>query len=77
MGIIVLPHNETEEQILREFLKNNGYEYFFTETNQAAQPGTYRQSVEEYNNEIAEAEAEYERGDSISGEELKKIMQTW
>lgn len=39
--------------------------------------GTYPQSVEEYNNEIAEAEAEYERGDSISGEELKKIMQTW
>jgi hypothetical protein len=77
MGIIVLPHNEADEQKLREFLKNNGYEFFFTETNQAAPPDSYHQSLEEYNSEIAGAEAAYERGDSLSAEELKKIMLTW
>ena len=77
MGIVVVPHNEAEEQVLREFLKNNGYEFFFTETNQVPPPDTYHQTLEEYNNEIAEAEAAYERGDSISSEELKKIMLAW
>lgn len=78
MGIVVVPHNEAEEQVLREFLKNNGYEFFFTETNQVTHPDTYHhQTLEEYNNEIAEAEAAYDRGKSISSEELKKIMRVW
>jgi len=77
MGILVLPHTEAEEKILREFLKENGIEFFFTETTSESHPGAYPQSIEEYNSEIAEAEAAYERGDSISAEELKKIMQTW
>ena len=33
--------------------------------------------IEEYNNEIAEAEAEYKKGNSISTDELKKNMQGW
>lgn len=34
-------------------------------------------SIEEYNQEINEAEAEYGRGDYISHEEMKKQVKQW
>jgi hypothetical protein len=36
-----------------------------------------RISVEEYNRELDEAEAEIDRGEFISHEDLKKQMKTW
>ena len=36
-----------------------------------------RQTVEEYNREIAEAEAEIERGEYITAEDLKKEALSW
>ncbi len=36
-----------------------------------------RISIEEYNKELAEAEAEYEKGDYISQKEMKKIIEDW
>jgi predicted transcriptional regulator len=36
-----------------------------------------RITIEQYNKEIDEAEAEYERGDFISHEEMEKIASKW
>jgi len=36
-----------------------------------------RQTVEEYNREIAEAEAEIERGEYVTAEDLKKEALRW
>lgn len=36
-----------------------------------------RQTIEEYNLEIAEAEAEIERGEYITAEDLKKEVRSW
>ncbi len=35
------------------------------------------QTLEEYNSEIDEAEAEFERGEFITAEDLKKEAQSW
>ncbi|MBO9618438.1 MAG: hypothetical protein J7539_05320 [Niabella sp.] len=34
-------------------------------------------SVEQYNNELAEAEAEYERGEYVTHEQMKGIAKQW
>ncbi len=34
-------------------------------------------SVEQYNNELNEAESEYEKGNYISHDEMKKQIKTW
>jgi hypothetical protein len=36
-----------------------------------------RISIEEYNKELAEAEAEYEKGDYVSHEEMLKRIKQW
>ncbi len=36
-----------------------------------------RISIEQYNQELAEAEAEYQVGNHISSEELLKLIQQW
>ena len=77
MSILVTPHNEQEEKILLAFLNSLQYEYTPFEIDIAAPAGEKRQTIEEYNNEIAEAEGEYKKGDSLSADELKNNMQKW
>lgn len=36
-----------------------------------------RQTIEEYNQELEEGEADYEKGNFITTEELKKRMEKW
>lgn len=54
--------NQSKKNQILEVLEDMGIEFRTTE----------RQSLEEYNNEIAEAEEEIEKGDFISAEDLKK-----
>lgn len=77
MAILVKPHNEQEEKVLLAFLNSLQYEYAATELDIPAPYNEKRQSIEEYNNEIAEAEAEYKKGNSVSTEELKDKMKKW
>jgi hypothetical protein len=77
MGIIVVPHNEQEEKVLLAFLNSLQYEYTPVELDIPAPAEEKRQTLEEYNNEVAEAEAEYKKGNSISTDELKNNMKTW
>jgi hypothetical protein len=74
MSILVTPHNEQEEKVLLAFLNSLHYDYVPGEIDVPAPKGEKRQTIEEYNNEIAEAEAEYIKGNSISTEELNKNM---
>jgi hypothetical protein len=77
MGIIVVPHNDQEEKVLLAFLNSLQYEYTPVELYIAAPAEEKRQTLEEYNNEVAEAEAEYKKGNSISTDELKNNMKRW
>ena len=60
--------NEAEKksviQMLKTFLKGRGEK-------------AERISIEKYNNELNEAEAEYEKGDYITHEELRKEIKKW
>lgn len=40
-----------------------------------SQPG--RVSIEQYNQELAEAEAEYEAGEHITSDEMLKLIRQW
>ena len=77
MAILVTPHNEQEEKVLLAFLNSLHYDYIPAEINITVPEEEKRQSIEEYNNEIAEAETEYKKGNSISTDDLRKNMQGW
>lgn len=59
--------NQSKKNQILEALEDMGIEYRTSE----------RQSLEEYDNEIAEAEEEIKRGDYISAEDLKKESRSW
>lgn len=59
--------NQSKKTQILEVLEDMGIEYRTSE----------RQSLEEYNNEIAEAEEEIEKGNFISAEDLKKESRSW
>jgi hypothetical protein len=40
-------------------------------------PEEYKKFIEEYNQELEEAEAEYQRGECISHEEMKRQIKDW
>ncbi len=77
MAILVRPHNEQEEKVLLAFLNSLHYDYLPSDIDIPSPKDEKKQTIEEYNSEIAEAEAEYRKGNSISAEELKKNMQGW
>lgn len=79
MHSIVSPHNEREEKVLLAFLGSLQYEFSEEEENIRipAPKGLKRQTLEEYNEEIAETETKYEKGKFISIYELKKQMKSW
>jgi hypothetical protein len=57
----------TKENKVLQLLENLGIHYHTTE----------RQSLAEYNQEIADSEAEIDRGEYITAEDLKKEARTW
>ncbi len=60
-------NNQAKKDNVLKFLEEMGVEYHTSE----------RQSLEEYNQEIEGAEAEIERGDFITAEDLKKEARSW
>ena len=60
-------NNHAKKDDVLKFLEEMGVEYHTSE----------RQSLEEYNREIDEAEAEIERGEFITAEDLKKEARSW
>ena len=60
-------NNQAKKDDVLKFLEEMSVEYHTSE----------RQSLEEYNQEIDEAEAEIERGEFITAEDLKKEARSW
>jgi hypothetical protein len=60
-------NNQAKKDDVLKFLEEMGVEYQTSE----------RQSLEEYNQEIDEAEAEIERGEFVTAEDLKKEAISW
>ena len=60
-------NNQAKKNEVLEALEKIGIEYHTSE----------RQSLEEYNLEIDEAEAEIKRGEFINAEDLKKEAKSW
>lgn len=78
MAILVSPHNEQEEKVLRAFLDSMEYEYSEEEDlDIPAPPGAKRQTIEEYNEELEKAVAEVESGNFITHEETIKQINSW
>lgn len=63
---ILMQLSEKQKEALLSLLESFGIE----ESDQ-------RISIEQYNKEIDEAEAEFERGESVSHEEVKKMTKKW
>jgi hypothetical protein len=59
--------NQSKKNQILEALEDMGIEYQTSE----------RQSLEEYNNEISEAEDEIVKGEFITAENLKKEARSW
>jgi hypothetical protein len=59
--------NQSKKNQISEALEDMGIEYHTSE----------RPSLEEYNNEISEAEDEIAKGEFIPAENLKKEVQSW
>jgi hypothetical protein len=59
--------NQVKKDEILRLLENMGIEYQTSE----------RQSLEEYNREIGDSEAEIERGEFITAEDLKKEASSW
>lgn len=80
MAILVTPHNEQEEKVLRAFLDSLKYDYLEEENICIPPPpGVKRQTLEEYNQEIDNAVAEIEAGNYLTHEQVLKEFEnkTW
>ena len=73
MSILVNPHNEQEEKALLAFLNSRKYDY---------KPGIGESDddamtafLDTYNREIDEAEAEIDRGEYFTQDEVEKMLQ--
>jgi len=78
MIITVKLQNEKDEKVLRAFLDSLEYEYIEGEDLYiSASPGTRRQTIEAYNQELGKAVAEVESGNYYTHEEVKKMMEKW
>ena len=60
-------NNQSKKAEVLKMLENMGIEYHTSE----------RQSLEEYNDEISEAEEQIARGEFITAENLKKESRSW
>jgi hypothetical protein len=78
MSIIVSPHNEREEKVLKAFLKSLEYDYFEEDDPEIPAPKrTKRQTLKEYNEELEKAVSEVVSGNYITHEEALKAINSW
>ncbi|MBA3675738.1 MAG: hypothetical protein H0W75_12425 [Chitinophagaceae bacterium] len=69
---LIIDIDTIKEQTKREWLLNT-----LRLMNIGFKTGESRQTIEEYNIEIAEGEAEIERGEFVTAEQLKKDSASW
>jgi predicted transcriptional regulator len=70
MTIQVYPFNEQEEKALLDFLESRHYNYKSTEETEIADS----EFLDQYNKELAEAEAQIDAGDFLTHDEVKKFF---
>jgi hypothetical protein len=70
MTIVVNPYNEQEEKALLDFLDSRHYNYKSTDETEMADS----EFLDQYNKELAEAEAQIDAGDYLTHEEVKKFF---
>ena len=70
MTIVVNPYNEQEEKALLDFLDSRHYNYKSTDVTEMADP----EFLDQYNKELAEAEAQIDAGDYLTHDEVKKFF---
>lgn len=70
MSIQVYPHNDQEEKDLLDFLKSRHYNYKSTDENEMPDA----EFLDQYNKELAEAEAQIDKGDYLTHDEVKKFF---
>lgn len=69
MSILVYPYNEQEERALLEFLKSRHYHFKNTDDTNVNDA-----SLDQYNKELDEANAQIEAGEYISHDDVKKFL---
>lgn len=70
MTIRVYPYNEQEEKALIDFLQSRHYNFNSTDEQDMTDAGFLNQ----YNNDLDEAEAKIDSGDYLTHEEVKKFL---
>jgi hypothetical protein len=70
MTIQVYPFNEQEEKALLDFLESRHYNYKSTEETEMNDA----EFLDQYNKELAEAEAQIDAGDYVTHDEVKKFF---
>ena len=72
MSILVSPHNEQEEKVLIAFLKSMKYDY---KSNIGAnEKQVMKAFIDQYNQEIDQAEKEIESGDYLNQDQVEKLF---
>lgn len=72
MTIQVYPQNDKEEKALLEFLSSRHYDYKETVKEDTEEPDAA--FLDEYNRELDESEAQIERGEYFTHEEVKQFF---
>ena len=70
MSILVYPYNDQEEKELLDFLKRRHWNYKATDKNEIPDA----EFLDQYNKELAEAEAQIDKGDYLTHDEVKKFF---
>jgi hypothetical protein len=70
MSIQVYPHTEQEEKELLDFLKSRHYNYKATDENEIPDA----EFLDQYNKELEEAEAQIDKGNFLTHDEVKKFF---
>jgi len=70
MSIQVYPYNDQEEKVLLDFLKSRHYNYKATDENEIPDA----EFLDQYNKELAEAEAQIDKGDYLTHDEVKNSL---
>ena len=70
MSIQVYPYNDQEEKALLDFLKSRHYNYTAVDENEMPDA----EFLSQYNKELDEAEAEIDKGNYLTNDEVKKFF---
>jgi len=72
MTIQVYPHSKEEEKALLDFLNSKHYNYKEAVEEETVEPDA--EFLNQYNKELAEAEAQIDAGNYLSHDEVKKFF---